>query len=95
NRIDGIQFQSSKRETLESQARKKAILDAKQKAEEYAQALGQEIGKAHAINELNSGEFPPMYRAMEMKAADTAEAQTMAPGEIEVTVKVNVGFFLN
>ena len=95
NRIDGIQFQSSKKEALESQARKKAILDAKEKAEEYAKALGQEIGKAHSINELNSGDFPPMYRAMEMKASDSAEEQTIAPGEIEVTVKVNVGFFLN
>ncbi|MGB7785642.1 MAG: SIMPL domain-containing protein [Salinimicrobium sp.] len=94
NRIDGIQFQSSKKEELESEARKKAILDAKEKAEEYAQALGQQIGKAYSINEQNSGDFPPMYRAMEMKSADSAGEQTLAPGEMEITVKVNVGFLL-
>ena len=71
-----------------------AILDAKEKAKEYAQPLGQEVGQAHSINELNSGDFPPMYRAMEMKASDSAEGQSIAPGEIEITVKVNVGFFL-
>ncbi len=94
NRIDGIEFQSSKKETLEAEARKMAVLDAKEKAQEYAHALGQEIGKAHTINELNSGDFPPMYRAMEMKASDSSGGQTIAPGEMEITVKVNVGFFL-
>lgn len=95
NRIDGIQFQTSKKEELESQARKKAVLDAKEKAREYAQALGQEIGKAHTINEMESGNFPPMYRAMEMKSADVAQEETLAPGEMEITVKVNVAFFLD
>lgn len=95
NRIDGIQFQTSKKEALESEARKMAVLDAREKAKEYAQALGQEVGKAHTINEQNSGDFPPMYRAMEMKSADSGNEQTIAPGEMEITVKVNVAFFLN
>ena len=95
NRIDGIQFQTSKKEELESEARKKAVLDAKEKAQEYAQALNQEIGKAHMINEMESGNFPPMYRAMEMKSADAAQEETLAPGEMEITVKVNVSFFLD
>lgn len=94
NRIDGIQFKSSKKEALETEARKMAILDAKQKAEEYAEALGQEIGKAHMINEIESNNYPPIYRAMEMKSADSTGEKTLAPGEMEITVKVNVGFLL-
>ena len=93
NRIDGIQFQSSQKSTLESEARKKAILDALQKAKEYADALDQEIGKAQSINEMEGGNFPPMYR-MEMKSADSAEGQTLAPGEMQITVKVNATFLL-
>ena len=95
NRIDGIQFQSSKKDELESEARKKAVLNAREKAEEFASALEQEVGKAHMINEIESGNFPmPMYRSMEMKAADNEQQETLAPGEMEITVKVNVSFLL-
>ncbi|SDL10313.1 hypothetical protein SAMN04488034_102297 [Salinimicrobium catena] len=95
NRINGIQFQSSKREELESEARKKAVLDARQKAEEFAGALGQEIGAAHTISEIENGNYPlPMYRTMEMKAADSEQQETLAPGEMEITAKVNIGFLL-
>lgn len=95
NRINGIQFQSSKREELESEARKKAVLNAREKAQEFAVALGQEIGAAHSINELENGNYPPpMYRTMEMKAADSEQQETLAPGEMEITVKINVGFLL-
>ena len=94
NRIDGIQFQTSDKEELESRARKLAVLDAQEKAREYAQALGQEIGKAQNINEMQSGNFPPQYRVMEMQSSDSEEKQTIAPGEMEITVKVNVGFLL-
>jgi uncharacterized protein YggE len=94
NRIDGIEFQTSKREELESEARKLAVLNAREKASEYAQALGQSIGQAHSISEVETGNFPPMYRAMEMKSADSEEKQTIAPGEMEITSKVNVGFIL-
>lgn len=93
NRIDGIQFQSSRQDELETEARKRAILDALQKAKEYAGALGQEVGKAQSINELDGGNFPPMYR-MEMKVQDSSEQQTIAPGEMQITVKVNATFLL-
>lgn len=96
NRIDGIQFQSSKKEELESEARKKAVLNAQEKAREYASALGQEIGKAQSINELGNGNYPqPMYKAMIMEDASSGDQETIAPGEMEITVKVNVGFLLH
>lgn len=94
NRIDGIQFKSSKKEALETEARKKAILDAKEKATQIAQALGQEIGKAHTVNEMESNNFPQPYRAMELKSADSAGEETLAPGEMEITVRVNAAFLL-
>lgn len=93
NRIDGIQFQTSRKEELQQEARKKAVLQAQGKAREYANALGQQIGKAILIDEVQTDNYQPVYRVMEMKA-DSAEQETIAPGEMEVTVKVNVAFLL-
>lgn len=94
NRIDGIEFQTSKNDKLEAEARKLAVLNAREKASEYAEALGQSIGQAYSINEVQTNNFPPMYRAMEMKSADSEGRQTIAPGELEIVAKVNVGFKL-
>ncbi len=46
NRIDGVSFSSSNKAALESQARKKAVENAKMKAEEYTSVLNQTVGKA-------------------------------------------------
>jgi uncharacterized protein YggE len=48
------------------------------------------------ISEGSSSNYQPVYRAMEMKAsADQASNQeTIAPGEMEVNIKVNVAFQL-
>ncbi|MDX1463487.1 MAG: SIMPL domain-containing protein, partial [Marinirhabdus sp.] len=46
NRIGGISFGTSKKDELEAEARRLAILDAKQKATEYVKPLGQSVGKA-------------------------------------------------
>ncbi len=98
NGINGIQFKSSEVESYKTEARKKAILDAKRKAEEFAEPLGQEVGKAVSINENSGNNFQPVYRMAEMmKASDATEAsqETIAPGELEVSVKVDVGFQLH
>ena len=96
NRIDGVQFKSSKMESFMAEARKKAVIDAKSKAKDYANALGQSIGKAISISELETNSFPPMYRMNEMKASsDSMEQQeTIAPGELEIKSKVTVAFEL-
>lgn len=95
NRIDGIMFQSSKKEELESKARKNAILDAQRKASELAGALGQEVGKAHSINESGGGSYPqPMFKATMMEVAEQDSAETIAPGEMDITIMVNVAFIL-
>ncbi len=94
NRIDGIQFSSSDQANLESQARMKAIQNAKKKAEEYTSVLGQKIGKAMQISEFQSTYTPgPMFRSAMAMESD-ASGQTMAPGEMEIKVRVNVRFEL-
>ena len=96
NRIDGIQFKSSEMEKYEKEARKLAVLDAQNRARELAQPLGQDIGKAVTITEMDYNNFQPVYRmdeAVEMSAAKGSQ-QTIAPGELEIKIKVNVGFDL-
>jgi hypothetical protein len=95
NRIDGLTFSSSEMEKLESQARKKAVENAKLKAEEYASVLGQSIGKAIQISEFQQVSNPgPMFRSAMAMDSGNAE-QTLAPGEMQVSVSVNVSFVLN
>lgn len=96
NRIDGISFSSSNKTALESQARKKAVENAKMKAEEYAGVLSQTIGKAISISEFRQVNSPqPMYRAMAMESDSSGGQQTLSPGEMEIQVNVNVSFLLN
>ena len=96
NRIDGVSFSSSEKEKLESDARKKAVANAQEKAKEYAGVLGQTIGKAIAISEFRVTNTPqPMYRAMAMEGDSSRSQQTIAPGEMEIKAVVNVSFILN
>lgn len=95
NRIDGVTFTSSDNDALESQARKNAVLNAKMKAEEYAGALNQTIGKAVSISEFSQNSIQPTLYRGKMAASSDGSGQTMAPGELEIKVTVNVSFVLN
>lgn len=93
NRIDGIQFKSSKKEDLEKEARKLAVLDAEEKATQYISPLNQKIGRAIMISEIEMNNFPPMYRMEAMKmSSDAAGQESIAPGEMTINAKVNVSF---
>ncbi|WGK64077.1 SIMPL domain-containing protein [Croceiramulus getboli] len=95
NRIDGISFLSSDADALHEEARKKAILNAKQKAMTYAGTLGQEIGKARSISEGGTSSRPqPEMRMMAMADSGGVPSDTMAPGEMTITAQVQVVFEL-
>lgn len=97
NTINGVEFKSSKIEEHEKEARKKAILDAKQKAADYVSVLGQKVGKALLITDNSQTFFPqPMYKSnmVAMAADGGAPRETLAIGEIEVNTNVSVTFAL-
>ena len=98
NRIDVVEFQSSKLEQHLSEARKLAIKQAKQKADDFASTLGQKVGKALTIADNSHGYFPePMYDKSVMKMGiqnNGSPRQTIAIGEITVTANVSVSFIL-
>lgn len=96
NRIDGVEFTSSNKPALESQARKKAIENAQLKAKEYASVLNQTIGKAISISEFRNTQDPrPMYKMAAMSDSSGSGDQSIAPGEMEIKTTVNVSFLLN
>lgn len=97
NNIANIEFQSSQLEKHKSEARKRAIQNAKAKAQDYVGALGQKMGAAIAIIDNSQDYTPrPRYEMMAMKMADAAMGanDTLAAGEIEINANVSVSFLL-
>ena len=95
--IHGVEFKSSKMETYEAEARKKAILNAKKKADDYVSVLpGQKVGKAILISDNSYTNYhQPVYMAKgAMMDAEAAPRETLAVGEIEIVCTVNVSFSL-
>jgi uncharacterized protein len=98
NMINGVEFKSSKMLDFEREARKKAILNAKQKAEDYVSVLNQKIGKALLITDNSSVYYPPqpMFKsAMAMESDASSPKETIAIGEIEINANVTVSFILD
>ncbi len=97
NRIDNVEFKSSKMIQLQSEARKLAVKDAKGKADDFVSVLNQKVGKAFLISD-NSQIYVPQPRLYAMKAMDmsmeSAPRETLAIGEIEITANVSVSFIL-
>jgi uncharacterized protein len=98
NSIQGVEFKSSKMEEYEKEARKKAMVNAKQKAADYVSVLGQKVGKALLITDNSQAYFPqPMYKVngmLAMASDESAPRETLAIGEIEINTNVSVTFAL-
>ena len=97
NSISDVDFKSSKIEEHKSEARKLAIKDAKLKAEDYVSVLNQKVGKAFTITDNSQIHYPsPKYeiRAMAMDSA-LPQKETLAIGEMDVIVNVNISFVLD
>lgn len=100
NGIQGVDFKSSKIKELEKQARKEAILDAKNKAANYVSVLNdQKIGKALLITDNSQTYYPqPQFKGMMKTMAmesDSLVRETLAVGEIEIISTVSVTFTLD
>ena len=98
NRIDNVEFKSSKMEQLQSDARKLAVQNAKSKALDFVSVLNQKVGKAMTISDNTQVNYPPrpMYemKAQMMSDAGAAPRETLATGEMEIIVNVSIGFLL-
>lgn len=98
NEIERISFSSSRKEEYLKEARRKAALNAKQKAETYADALSQNVGGAMRIVEesstmRNTYSAPMAFRASKISADE--QDSTLMEGVIKVEARVSVEFHLN
>lgn len=97
NRIDNVEFTSSKMSSYLIEARKLAIKNAKQKANDYISELpGQKVGKVISINEMESNFYPVAVANYKVDAVASIDAsrETLAIGELEVQSNVTVSFLL-
>jgi uncharacterized protein YggE len=88
NQIQGISFTVSKPDAMLDEARKKAVADARRKAETYAAAAGFALGQIISLAE-GGGYQPPMPMAKTM-ASEAAGAPPIAQGEQTLAIDVNV-----
>ncbi len=102
--VNVVRAQCSKLEEYRAEARKAAIRNAKSKAAELAEAIGQSIGACFEINDYNTSSQPivvkrvNMMRAANMDSAVIEEAYVEPDIEFEqikITYNVSARFLLN
>ena len=99
NRLEGIQYDLADRAPVRREALREAAQDARDKAQVLAQSLGVGTGPVVQISE-QSYDFPrPRFDVAMAARAESAqqaapEPDAYAPGEIEVTARVQVTFAL-
>jgi hypothetical protein len=92
NQVNGVTFGLADPDRALDQARKDAVAKARARAELYAQAAGLKVARIVAISEGGDAAVPPM--PMPMAKMAMAEATPTAPGELALSVTVNVAFEL-
>lgn len=90
NQISGITFGIDEPKKVLDEARKKAVADARAKAELYAEAAGVSLGRVIQISESSAVTPPiPMMRmAMEVQAADASVPIAAGQQTISATVSI-------
>jgi uncharacterized protein YggE len=92
NAINGIQFDVADRTEALAEARRAALANAGELAQEMATAAGLELGEIQHINTFTGGFPGPMFegRGGGGYAMDVASAVPVAPGQLVVSVDVSV-----
>jgi uncharacterized protein YggE len=98
NQINSIQYETSDLRKYRDQARELAVKAAHEKAEALAHALGQEIGKGYAIEEVPESTSAYGYLSnVQFEAAGSRAkvASSTAVGQRTVSASIMVSFDLN
>lgn len=95
NQVGGINFTIDDPEALQDEAREKAFVDAKEKAETLSRVMGVKLRRVVSFNE-SSGPIPyPRYASMETQFAigrDEAVVPEIAPGSTDIRIDVSVTY---
>ncbi len=94
NQINGISFNIEDREQAEADARRLAVVDAKEKAQELAEAAGVTLGELVNLSAYSYGGPQPIYEgkgggyAADMSAAPIASGQLVITAEASLTYNI-------
>lgn len=94
NQISGITFGIDEPKKALDEARKKAVADARAKAELYAEAAGVSLGRVVQISEQTAITPPVPMMRMAVEAAATDAAVPIAAGQQTVSATVSIVFEL-
>lgn len=92
NQVNGIRFSIDKSQDLEDEARKRAITDARRKAELYAREADVQLGAITTISESSVSRPQPVVRRAAMQARSAPVP--IEAGEQQITARVNVSWEL-
>jgi len=90
NQVSSVYFGLADREALAAEARREAMRNARQKAEELAEVEGLRLGRVLYIAEHDRNMARPMLRSADV----SPEAVPISPGELTYSVQVSVSYEL-
>jgi uncharacterized protein YggE len=90
NEIESVEFDVRAQSDLHAEARRLAVVAAREKAEDYARAAGVRLG---AVVHIADEEATPFAQARALGAAGSGDAP-LVPGQVVVTATVTLGFAL-
>jgi len=89
NNIYGVNFSVEDTAKLETDARAKAVADAKSRAEELAQLNGLQLGEVLSVSEVIGGSAFPMDSAAKGMGGGGTPVQ---PGELEMSLSIQITY---
>jgi len=93
-RINGISFTIDDPTEATNEARDKAMADAKAKAQQLASKSGVTLGKPTYISENSYMPYSPSYRC-QLPPTQSEVKIPISPGEMDITVNVQVAYAIN
>jgi uncharacterized protein YggE len=94
NNINGINFDISNRDDVNSQARTLAIADARKQADELAKAAGVTLGAVQSISINGSPTPTPLYDAKGGTVMSTGASVPVSAGQMIIEVDANITYAL-
>jgi uncharacterized protein YggE len=88
-RVDGLSFDVTDRTAMRAEARRRAVADARAKAEQLASEIGASIGDPVFIEEVSASVPGPIMMRMEAASAGN-DATPVAAGALETRIEVRV-----
>ena len=94
NQVDGVQFRLKDDLSLREQALKKAVAEARRKAETMAEALNVRILGIQEVSETGSSVIPRGEGGFVTMAARETAPTPVSPGQVEVNASVTVKYLI-